>query len=295
MTDQQVPEPAAPPGSWPAGVRAKTGLSAALGPWQVSLAAPHLAGTTAPALVARLDLTAAPSGAAAGNCAAAAGQGLSPAAYPAAAAPGPGSDIAAAAEPADEAMPDAGNDLGSLQGQEVSTAGLERSTLGRAAEKGKEVIVSPRSASVDELARLRAERHARWLEQQEREGSGDQAGPCSRGEAAGPPGSQGSAETPRGANEVLGNTAGTSNEAAVGAGGGVESEASGSGAGREESRAGGNAECLVCFSSIDSAMVGLSLTSVTFCRKVGPCRGNKPSEQAPCRSYFKAVPITSPT
>ncbi|EIE20408.1 hypothetical protein COCSUDRAFT_67348 [Coccomyxa subellipsoidea C-169] len=248
MTDQQLPEPAAPPGSWPAGVRAKTGLSAALGPWQVSLAAPHLAGTTAPASAARLDLTAAPSGAAAG-------QGLAPAAYPAAAAPGPGSDIAAAAEAADEAMPDAGNDLGSLPGQEIFTTGLESSTLGRAAEKGKEVIVSPRSASMDELARLRAERHARWLEQQEREGSGDRGGPSSRGEAAGPPGSQGSAETPRGANEVLENTAGTSNEAALGAGGGVEGGASGSGAGREEGRAGGNAECLVCFSSIDSAML----------------------------------------
>ena len=266
VTERQLPEPAAALGSWPAGVRARTGLSAALGSWQVPLAAPHRAnaaahrsdGASQSAEMAGdfMDLTYEPAGPTA--CSSEEAVGQLPSARPPFAAPfadaGGAEGLAAVPQPEDKAMPDAAECLGGspqqLQDQDGSAAGDTRSAAERSAAEGAEDIVSPGRATRTDLERLRSEKHARWLEQQGRGRSGDGAGPSSREEAAS--GAAGRNEQEASVEGTRGNMTGGISENAVAADGAL----SGSRADMEESgRAKGTAKCGICWSYITSAMV----------------------------------------
>lgn len=264
VTERQLPEPAAAPGSWPAGVRARTGLSAALGSWQVPLAAPHRAnaaahrsnGASQSADMAGdfMDLTYEPAGPTA--CSSEEAVGQLPSARPPFAAPfadaGGAEGLAAVPQPEDKAMPDAAECLGGspqqLQDQDGSAAGDTRNATGQSA--AEQDIVSPGRAMRTDLERLRSEKHARWLEQQGRGRSGDGAGPSSRGEAAS--GAAGRDEQEASVEGTRDYMAGEVSEGAVAADGAL----SGSRADMEESgRAKGTAKCGICWSYITSAMV----------------------------------------
>ncbi|BDA50767.1 probable E3 ubiquitin-protein ligase SHPRH [Coccomyxa sp. Obi] len=191
MAEKVLPQPPASARSWRAGVRAATGLSAALGSWQSPLAERWPAGRPGQSAAApqAVDLTGATVGSA--DRGAAPGQDSSRSLAQTASAeqaaingvseaPHTAARPSAAAEqlPADEIMPDAapGSD-----GLEAPWRGA-----GSAEEKGKQVavegdegaqdVVSPGRLTREEMAHLRAEAHNRWLAQRERERLSDRSG-----------------------------------------------------------------------------------------------------------------------
>lgn len=195
MAEKVLPEPPAVAGSWRAGVRAATGLSAALGSWHSPLAESRPAGRPGQSAAASkpVYLT--------GDLARSAGQGAPPGngsvfglawdssaaeaaidgSSAAAGAPHFAAQPPAAAKPqsADESMPDAAPGADGtedqLGGRSAGEKGKQAAEEGSAA--GAEEIVSPGRPTGAELERLRAEAHSRWLAQRERDRSADMTGP----------------------------------------------------------------------------------------------------------------------
>ncbi|CAL8465161.1 g4696 [Coccomyxa elongata] len=195
MAEKVLPEPPALAGSWRAGVRAATGLSAALGSWHSPLAERRPAGRLGqPAAASNaVDLTGDPARSAGQGAPAGDGSLFSLARSASAAqAAIDGSSAAAGAshfaarppataepQPPDESMPDAAPALDGLEdqlgGRSAEEKGKQAADEGSAA--GAEEIVPPGCLTREELARLRAEAHSRWLAQRERDRFADMTGP----------------------------------------------------------------------------------------------------------------------